>query len=195
MIDLWSITESPLSPPSLQVQRSLLVTGFGYEHDDAWSTNLDLFKHFTDVSRVSNTCLCNASQQYLCQRGQQVTRVIVAATSRIPPDRDVLQRILRGTRILLLLCRTSWMIVFSSCCLLDRACWFLSTSSERQFEVNLMSFVGLNEAILLSSVCKIQVVLSEKKLALLFMSVRRGFTLTFSPLSVPGGSQAWSRCR
>ncbi|CAN1806159.1 Phosphatase IMPL1, chloroplastic [Linum perenne] len=34
------------------VERSLLVTGFGYEHDDAWSTNIELFKEFTDVSRV-----------------------------------------------------------------------------------------------------------------------------------------------
>lgn len=35
-----------------QVDRSLLVTGFGYEHDDAWATNIELFKEFTDVSRV-----------------------------------------------------------------------------------------------------------------------------------------------
>ncbi|OVA12398.1 Inositol monophosphatase [Macleaya cordata] len=34
-----------------QVERSLLVTGFGYEHDDAWTTNINLFKEFTDVSR------------------------------------------------------------------------------------------------------------------------------------------------
>ncbi|XP_068657281.1 phosphatase IMPL1, chloroplastic [Aristolochia californica] len=34
-----------------QVERSLLVTGFGYEHDDAWATNIDLFKEFTDISR------------------------------------------------------------------------------------------------------------------------------------------------
>ncbi|GMH02677.1 hypothetical protein Nepgr_004516 [Nepenthes gracilis] len=34
-----------------QVEKSLLVTGFGYEHDDAWATNMDLFKKFTDVSR------------------------------------------------------------------------------------------------------------------------------------------------
>ncbi|XP_077244531.1 myo-inositol monophosphatase like 1 [Tasmannia lanceolata] len=34
-----------------QVERSLLVTGFGYEHDDAWATNINLFKDFTDVSR------------------------------------------------------------------------------------------------------------------------------------------------
>ena len=27
------------------------VTGFGYEHDEAWAANLELFKHFTDVSR------------------------------------------------------------------------------------------------------------------------------------------------
>ncbi|KAF9624728.1 hypothetical protein IFM89_013266 [Coptis chinensis] len=34
-----------------QVERSLLVTGFGYEHDDAWATNIELFKEFTDISR------------------------------------------------------------------------------------------------------------------------------------------------
>ncbi|XP_028062526.1 phosphatase IMPL1, chloroplastic-like isoform X1 [Camellia sinensis] len=34
-----------------KVEQSLLVTGFGYEHDDAWSTNIELFKEFTDVSR------------------------------------------------------------------------------------------------------------------------------------------------
>lgn len=34
-----------------KVEQSLLVTGFGYEHDDAWATNIDLFKDFTDVSR------------------------------------------------------------------------------------------------------------------------------------------------
>lgn len=34
-----------------KVEQSLLVTGFGYEHDDAWATNIELFKEFTDVSR------------------------------------------------------------------------------------------------------------------------------------------------
>ncbi|CAN6455425.1 unnamed protein product [Victoria cruziana] len=34
-----------------QVEQSLFVTGFGYEHDDAWATNVDLFKEFTDISR------------------------------------------------------------------------------------------------------------------------------------------------
>ncbi|KAL0442337.1 UNVERIFIED_CONTAM: Phosphatase IMPL1, chloroplastic [Sesamum latifolium] len=34
-----------------KVERSLLVTGFGYEHDDAWATNIELFKEFTDISR------------------------------------------------------------------------------------------------------------------------------------------------
>ncbi|KAJ0975846.1 hypothetical protein J5N97_017811 [Dioscorea zingiberensis] len=34
-----------------KVERSLLVTGFGYEHDDAWTTNINLFKEFTDISR------------------------------------------------------------------------------------------------------------------------------------------------
>mmetsp|Transcript_12429 Transcript_12429/g.25001 ORF Transcript_12429/g.25001 Transcript_12429/m.25001 type:complete len:397 (+) Transcript_12429:3-1193(+) len=30
---------------------SLLVTGFGYEHDEAWLANLDLFREFTDITR------------------------------------------------------------------------------------------------------------------------------------------------
>ncbi|KAG6553040.1 hypothetical protein Mapa_005377 [Marchantia paleacea] len=34
-----------------EVERSLFVTGFGYEHDEAWATNIALFKEFTDVSR------------------------------------------------------------------------------------------------------------------------------------------------
>ncbi|XP_022715455.1 phosphatase IMPL1, chloroplastic isoform X2 [Durio zibethinus] len=34
-----------------RVEQSLLVTGFGYEHDDAWITNMELFKEFTDISR------------------------------------------------------------------------------------------------------------------------------------------------
>ncbi|OAE18918.1 hypothetical protein AXG93_1976s1240 [Marchantia polymorpha subsp. ruderalis] len=34
-----------------EVERALFVTGFGYEHDEAWATNIDLFKEFTDVSR------------------------------------------------------------------------------------------------------------------------------------------------
>ncbi|KAE8656198.1 Phosphatase IMPL1 [Hibiscus syriacus] len=33
------------------VEQSLFVTGFGYEHDDAWITNIELFKEFTDISR------------------------------------------------------------------------------------------------------------------------------------------------
>lgn len=27
------------------------VTGFGYEHDEAWAANMELFKELTDVSR------------------------------------------------------------------------------------------------------------------------------------------------
>ena len=44
-----------------QVERSLLVTGFGYDHDAAWETNLDLFKHFTDTSRVHELHMSIAS--------------------------------------------------------------------------------------------------------------------------------------
>jgi hypothetical protein len=37
----------------LWVEQSLLITGFGYEHDDARMTNINLFKEFTALSRVS----------------------------------------------------------------------------------------------------------------------------------------------
>lgn len=31
--------------------QTLQVTGFGYEHDEAWSANMEIFKELTDVSR------------------------------------------------------------------------------------------------------------------------------------------------
>ena len=30
---------------------SLLVTGFGYDHGNNWNTNMELFKHFTDITQ------------------------------------------------------------------------------------------------------------------------------------------------
>jgi myo-inositol-1(or 4)-monophosphatase len=42
----------PISASSCSsVAQSLLVTGFGYEHDEPWEANLQLFKRFTDESR------------------------------------------------------------------------------------------------------------------------------------------------
>lgn len=34
-----------------EVEKSLFVTGFGYEHDEPWATNIALFREFTDISR------------------------------------------------------------------------------------------------------------------------------------------------
>lgn len=33
------------------LNNSLLVTGFGYEHGEKWSTNMELFKQFTDITQ------------------------------------------------------------------------------------------------------------------------------------------------
>jgi len=33
------------------LDKSLLVTGFGYEHGEKWSANMELFKHFTGVTQ------------------------------------------------------------------------------------------------------------------------------------------------
>ncbi|MEE8340985.1 MAG: inositol monophosphatase family protein [Candidatus Neomarinimicrobiota bacterium] len=42
----------PISVSSVNsLENSLLVTGFGYEHDEKWSANMELFKHFTDISQ------------------------------------------------------------------------------------------------------------------------------------------------
>ena len=35
----------------LWITEFVQVTGFGYEHDEAWSANMELFKELTDVSR------------------------------------------------------------------------------------------------------------------------------------------------
>ena len=35
----------------MSVLSMLQVTGFGYDHDEAWAANMELFKEFTDVSR------------------------------------------------------------------------------------------------------------------------------------------------
>ena len=54
------------------VRRSLLVTGFGYEHDEAWAANMELFKEFTDVCQVkARACVKehkenNAQRQCIC---------------------------------------------------------------------------------------------------------------------------------
>ena len=33
------------------LEKSLLVTGFGYEHGELWEKNMALFKHFTNVTQ------------------------------------------------------------------------------------------------------------------------------------------------
>ena len=50
----FQITRSTHIPCPLQsyaLNTRLQVTGFGYEHDEAWSANMELFKELTDVSR------------------------------------------------------------------------------------------------------------------------------------------------
>ena len=42
-----------LQPVMAEQRIALLaqVTGFGYDHDEAWAANVELFKQFTDASR------------------------------------------------------------------------------------------------------------------------------------------------
>ncbi|UPQ97832.1 inositol monophosphatase [Chloropicon primus] len=53
------------------VQDALLVTGFGYDHGEAWAMNMDFFKHFTDVSRGVRRL--GAAAADLCQVALGVT--------------------------------------------------------------------------------------------------------------------------
>ena len=47
-----TMNDAPLRvSDTLDVRDALLCTGFGYEHLERWEKNLELFKHFTDVSR------------------------------------------------------------------------------------------------------------------------------------------------
>ncbi len=42
----------PISVSSvISLEHSLLVTGFGYEHGEKWSANMELFKQFTDITQ------------------------------------------------------------------------------------------------------------------------------------------------
>ena len=69
---------------SATLQSALLVTGFGYEHDEAWSKNMEYFKHFTDVTRgvrrlgAAAVDLCHVASgivdaywEYRCAANQQ----------------------------------------------------------------------------------------------------------------------------
>lgn len=50
----------PVSVSSVEeIRRSLLVTGFGYEHDEPWAANMQLFKVGQGVDlAVWCVCLC-----------------------------------------------------------------------------------------------------------------------------------------
>lgn len=37
--------------PTRALGQSLLVTGFGYDHEACWAANMDLFRHLTDVTQ------------------------------------------------------------------------------------------------------------------------------------------------
>jgi len=44
--------ELPISvSETYELSKSLLVTGFGYDHDENWNNNMKLFKQFTDITQ------------------------------------------------------------------------------------------------------------------------------------------------
>ena len=51
------------------LEKSLLVTGFGYEHGDNWETNMRLFKNFTDKTQgVRRSRICSYRYVLCCIR-------------------------------------------------------------------------------------------------------------------------------
>lgn len=53
------------------LEKSLLVTGFGYEHNENWHRNMNLFKSFTDVTQgvrrlgAASVDLCHVAKGYV----------------------------------------------------------------------------------------------------------------------------------
>jgi fructose-1,6-bisphosphatase/inositol monophosphatase family enzyme len=81
--------------PQDNLTRSLLVTGFGYEHDEAWVANMELFKRFTDVTQgvrrlgAAAVDLCHVSMglvdaywEYRCAIAGR--RVLAGIAGRLP---------------------------------------------------------------------------------------------------------------
>ncbi len=54
-----------------QLEQSLLVTGFGYVHDEKWRNNMKLFQHFTDITQgvrrlgSASVDLCHVARGYV----------------------------------------------------------------------------------------------------------------------------------
>ena len=47
----WCEGRSITCSETFSVEKSLLITGFGYEHGDLWEQNMTLFKHFTNTTQ------------------------------------------------------------------------------------------------------------------------------------------------
>ena len=47
---VWCEGQSFACSQTESIEKSLLLTGFGYDHDELWEMNMSLFKHFTDKS-------------------------------------------------------------------------------------------------------------------------------------------------
>ena len=48
---VWCEGEKIKASNTENIHKSLLVTGFGYNHDENWDTNMKLFRHFTDITQ------------------------------------------------------------------------------------------------------------------------------------------------
>ena len=47
----WCEEQSIFCSETPTLEKSLLVTGFGYQHGENWESNMKLFKHFTDTTQ------------------------------------------------------------------------------------------------------------------------------------------------
>ena len=48
---VWCEGEKIKASNTKNIHKSLLITGFGYNHDENWDTNMKLFRHFTDITQ------------------------------------------------------------------------------------------------------------------------------------------------
>ncbi len=66
------------------------VTGFGYDHDEAWAANVELFKQFTDASRGVRRL--GAAAVDLCHTAMGMCHVMLISCQHMLIPATTLQR-------------------------------------------------------------------------------------------------------
>ena len=91
----WTVEGSTLGPEMLALVQ---VTGFGYDHDDVWAANVEIFKHFTDASRGVRRL--GAAAVDLCHTALGMQLTLLSAPSQYFPIAAAGQSLLQRSPIM-----------------------------------------------------------------------------------------------